>query len=219
MTDLTRIERPPQQASTDVPPLLILLHGYGSHEHDLMGLADYVDPRYRVISIRAPLTLDMGGYAWFNIEFTPVGMSMDTQEGFRSRDRLLDLISDLQASSGNDGTNTVLLGFSQGGAMAMSLLMEAPQRVAGVAFLSGVWLREFLPEDEEILAALRDKPVLQTHGTDDPLLPIKKAHNTSDILSTLPLDLSYHEYQMGHEISAECLRQMCTWLTDRLPPL
>ena len=42
MTDLTRIERPPQQASTDVPPLLILLHGYGSHEHDLMGLADYV---------------------------------------------------------------------------------------------------------------------------------------------------------------------------------
>lgn len=215
---LTIIERAPQQTGSDRPPLLLLLHGYGSHEHDLMGLADYVDPRYRVVSVRAPLILDMGGFAWFSIEFTPVGLSMDTDEAFAARDRLLDLLIQLQQSSGNDGSDTVVVGFSQGAALAMGLLLASPERLAGVGFLSGVWLREFLPEDEQILNALTDKPVLQTHGIHDPLLPINKAHKTHKLLASLPIDLSYHEYPMAHEINADCLQQLRTWLADRLPP-
>mgnify|MGYP006420953281 FL=1 len=100
--------------------------------------------------------------------------------------------------------------------MALSLLLAKPNQLAGVAFLSGVWLRELLPEDDTILTALQDKPVLQTHGTDDPLLPISKAHRTRDVLNSLPIDLSYKEYPMGHEINGDCLQDLQDWLASRL---
>ena len=45
------------------PDLLILLHGYGSNEEDLMGLASYLDPRFHIVSIRAPVALDQGDRA------------------------------------------------------------------------------------------------------------------------------------------------------------
>jgi phospholipase/carboxylesterase len=217
MTELITISAEPRRAGSSRPPLLIMLHGFGSHENDLMGLVEFVDPRYRVISVRAPVPLETGGYAWFPIEFSPVGMVMDIDEGMRSRGLLLDLVQRLQATYGNDGSDTIALGFSQGGAMALSLLLAKPSQMAGVAFLSGVWLRELLPDDETLLTALQDKPVLQTHGTNDPLLPISKAHRTRDILESLPIDLNYKEYPMGHEISGECLEDLQDWLTSRLP--
>jgi phospholipase/carboxylesterase len=217
MTDLITTAAEPRRVDQSRAPLLIMLHGFGSHENDLMGLAEFIDPRYRVVSVRAPVPLEMGGYAWFPIEFSPVGMVMDIDEGMRSRDHLLDLVQRLQATHGNDGSDTIALGFSQGGAMALSLLLANPSQMAGVAFLSGVWLRELLPEDEAILTALQDKPVLQTHGTDDPLLPISKAHRTREVLDSLPIDLSYREYPMGHEINGECLQDLQDWLKSRLP--
>lgn len=216
MDDFITIERAPRQAS-DRPPLLLLLHGYGSNEHDLVGLADWLDPRFRLVSVRAPLDLDMGGHAWFGIEFTPVAMVMDVEEGFRSRDRLLEWLAGEQTRHGNDATDTFALGFSQGGAMAMSLLLAEPGRLGGVAFLSGVWVKDLLPTDEAIVEGLRGKPVLQTHGTHDPLLSITRAHNTRDVLSTLPIELTYREYPMAHEINADCLQDLGRWLTQRLP--
>ena len=52
---------------TNENPCLILLHGYGSNEDDLFSLADYFPDDYIIISLRAPITLPMGGYAWSNI--------------------------------------------------------------------------------------------------------------------------------------------------------
>ncbi len=217
MSELLTISAEPRQEGSSRAPLLILLHGFGSNEDDLMGLAEYVDPRYRVISVRAPIRLDMGGNAWFAIEFSPVGMVMDIEQGMRSRDQLLDLLQTLQKKYGNDGSDTVAVGFSQGGAMALSLLMAKPAQLAGVAFLSGVWLRELLPQDDTILKALQGKPVLQTHGSTDPLLPISKAHRTREVLNSLPIDLQYKEYPMGHEINPACLKDLKDWLASRLP--
>ena len=207
--------REPCRLSTDRPPLLILLHGYGSDEADLLGLADYLDPRFRVISARAPLPLDMGGHSWFPIEFTPVGLVVDYTAGERSLDQLGQLLTDLQQASGNDGSDTLVLGFSQGGAMALSLLLARPQDITGVAFLSGLWSKERMPQDPAA-AGLSGKPVLQTHGTDDPLIPIAKARTSRQLLEQLEVDLTYREYGMGHQIDGDCLRDISTWLTARI---
>ncbi|MEJ7606278.1 MAG: hypothetical protein WKF37_08415 [Bryobacteraceae bacterium] len=83
MTDFTlqHLFRPASKASGRPAPLLLLLHGVGSNEQDLMGLAEKLDPRFFVISARAPITLQRGSYAWYKIQFTAAGYDMDVAEG------------------------------------------------------------------------------------------------------------------------------------------
>ena len=59
---LTHLVRGPGRGGQTAPPLLLLLHGVGSNEEDLFGLAPYLDERFLVVSARAPVTLGYGGY-------------------------------------------------------------------------------------------------------------------------------------------------------------
>lgn len=207
--------REPRRPAQGPSPLLILLHGYGSDEADLLGLADHLDPRFRVIGVRAPLALDMGGYAWFPIEFTDAGLAVDFEAGERALGQLGDLLTTLQKESGNHAADTLVLGFSQGGAMALGLLLARPANIGGVAFLSGLWSEERMPP-EPLTVGVQGKPVLQTHGTGDPLIPIAAAHASRDLLESLGVDLTYQEYDMGHQIDGDCLRDVSAWLTARI---
>ena len=62
-----RVRRPLKESDTS--PVLFLLHGYGSHEEDLFSFANYLPEEYLIISLRAPLSLSFGGYAWYSIHF------------------------------------------------------------------------------------------------------------------------------------------------------
>ena len=64
--------------------------------------------------------------------------------------------------------------------------------------------------------ALAGKPVLITHGLYDPVLPIEHGRSARDYLSSLPLELTYREYPMAHEVTAESLRDVAAWLTRSL---
>nr|MBA2732595.1 phospholipase [Acidobacteriota bacterium] len=66
---LTHLVRRPVETASSSPPLLLLLHGIGSNEEDLLGLAPYVDERFLVVSARAPIVMGPASYGWFNIEF------------------------------------------------------------------------------------------------------------------------------------------------------
>ena len=205
----------PRRSIATRAPLLILLHGYGSDEADLLGLADHLDPRFRVVSARAPLPLDMGGHAWFPLEFTVAGLAVDYEAGERALDQLGRLLTQLQEVSGNDAGDTFVLGFSQGGAMALGLLLARPDDIGGIAFLSGLWSKERMPLDPAA-AGVRGKPVLQTHGSGDPLIPIAAARASRKLLDELEVELTYREYDMGHQINSDCLRDLSAWLTARL---
>ena len=71
---------PPKSGLNEKPPLLLLLHGYGANEDDLFSLAPYLDERFLIVSARAPVNLRGMGYAWFNLGFTPQGISVDPEE-------------------------------------------------------------------------------------------------------------------------------------------
>src|SRR5689334_2129116 len=90
------VQRP--GAGSDAPPLLILLHGYGSNEQDLFGLAPYLDPRFLILSLRAPYELMPGGYAWFEIGWTANGIVIDGQQAEASRKLLADTIPEAVAA-------------------------------------------------------------------------------------------------------------------------
>jgi phospholipase/carboxylesterase len=99
--------------------------------------------------------------------------------------------------------------------MSASVTLTEPERIAGTVLMSGR-----VPEEIRPLIAPADrlvgKPFLVVHGTADTVLPIRNGRASRDILATLPVELTYQEYAMGHEVSAQSLADVTAWLTARL---
>jgi len=212
---LTHLVREPRERSGGRPPLLLLLHGVGSNEADLFGLTPYLDERFFVVSARAPVALDYGGYGWFRIDFTPEGLAADVEQAKRSLEMLPVFIEELTEAYETDERRTYLAGFSQGAMMGLALMLTRPERLAGVAAMSGRLPRQVI-EAEPDRDALEGMPVIITHGLYDPVLPVENARVAREYLERLPVELTYREYPMGHEVSMESLRDVTGWLTRAL---
>lgn len=111
-------------------PLVVMFHGYGSHEADLMGLAPYLPEAFTVAALRAPQTLAPGAYQWFPL-MAQQDFSMDAVEA--ATEYTLAWLDDVRGQH----SSVTLLGFSMGMAMATSLLRRRPQDFAAVVGLSG----------------------------------------------------------------------------------
>jgi phospholipase/carboxylesterase len=199
--------------------LLLLLHGVGSHEGDLMGLSPYLDERFFIVSARGPVTLGPGMYAWFHVLLDPIQPQINAQEAEHSRITLLLFIDEVAAAYNTDPSRTYVMGFSQGAIMSLSLALTRPETLAGVVAMSGRVLPEVLPKMAPA-EAMRGLPILMVHGTEDVVLPIHHGRAGRDRLSALPVALTYREYSMGHNVSEESLADVATWLRQRLdePP-
>jgi phospholipase/carboxylesterase len=207
------VRQPVIEAGT--PPLLLLLHGIGSNEHDLFGLAPFLDQRFLIISVRAPNTLGPGSYAWFEADFTPQGPVINPEQAEASRKTLITFLREAVTAYGADPGRVYLMGFSQGAIMSASVALTQPELVAGAVLMSG----RILPEIQPLLASdekLAGLPILVVHGTADMVLPITYGRASRELLSSLPVDLTYHEYPMGHEVSQESLVDVTAWLSGHL---
>jgi phospholipase/carboxylesterase len=195
---------------------LILLHGYGADEHDLLGLAPNLDPRFDIRSVQGPVALQQGGRAWFNLSIQGDGTPrFDLAQAEASRKTLLRFIFEAVAADEADPERVYLAGFSQGAMLAEAIALTVPQRVAGVVGMSGR-----IPGEVQAQAApaeaLTGLPILVVHGTQDPLLPIENGRASQAFLSKLPVALTYREFPMAHQISPDSLRTVTGWLTARL---
>jgi phospholipase/carboxylesterase len=206
----------PRQKPSGRPPLLLLLHGIGSNEDDLFGLAPYLDGRFLVASARAPLSMGPGSFGWFNIEFTPQGFVADLDQAEQSRTLLLKFIDELVETYEADSACVFLMGFSQGAMMSLSAALTQPDRVRGVVAMSGRLPSQVLAQGAATPEALRGMPVFVSHGIYDPVLPIDSGRDCREKLEALPVVLTYREYPMGHEVSMESLRDVATWLKSAL---
>ncbi|MEM9083485.1 MAG: phospholipase, partial [Planctomycetota bacterium] len=134
------VEREPQSL-TETPPLLVLLHGFGASEHDLIGLADELPSELHVVSARAPIDLAdagmPGGYAWFNLIFRPDGIAYDEDSAEEGAALARAFVRAAQERANASPERTFILGFSQGAMMAHSILLEEPELIAGAACCSG----------------------------------------------------------------------------------
>ncbi|HEV2582865.1 MAG TPA: alpha/beta fold hydrolase, partial [Ktedonobacteraceae bacterium] len=151
------VRQPLPEASN--APLLLLLHGVGSNEHDLFGLAPLLDQRFIVLSLRAPNTLGPGSYAWFEVAFTPQGPVINPEQAEQSRQLLIDFIGQAVATYGANPRQVYLMGFSQGAIMSASVALTRPDLVAGAVLMSG----RILPEIQPLVATpeqLKGLPVL-----------------------------------------------------------
>lgn len=212
---LIHLVHQPTQPSPGSPPLLLLCHGLGSDEADLLGLAPYLDPRLLIVSVRAPYPHGPG-YTWFALEIGPDQIRADMAQAAQSLDTLQRFLQEAITTYNADPQRVYLMGFSQGAIMSLCLTLVYPQRVAGAVAMSGRMPgeREFpLPTDRE---PFQDLPILVVHGLYDPVLPIQEGRRIRDRLQTLPVDLTYREYPMAHQVSEESLGDIIRWLQERL---
>jgi len=207
---LTGLIRNPAESSQE-SPLLVLLHGLGSNEQDLMGLAPELDPELRIVALRAPFAYGGMGYAWFSIDWTPDGIQVNTDQARQSIDTLIEDLEALQLEF--SPSKLFLGGFSQGAIMSFGVSLRRPDLLDGVLLLSGRDVPEFYATGA---ADIQGKPYLVQHGTEDTVLPIEGARDLRATLERLGADVTYHEYPMGHTIDEDSLADLNAWLSPRL---
>lgn len=194
-------------------PAVIALHGRGSDEADLLGLAPYLSERLLWISPRAPLPLD-GGFEWYRLPSVGVPDPATFAAALEALDRFLD---EAAGAYPVDLKRLYLLGFSQGGMMAYAHALSRPAGVAGViahsSYIPLAALEAVRPVDA---AGVRGKPFLVLHGTHDPLIPLAWAQQARDTLTRLGAGLTYYEFPMAHNVSDRSLAAMDQWLNKQL---
>ena len=198
-------------------PTIIALHGWGASAHDLIGLAPILDAgRSLLLCPEGPVAFEAGpgvrGYGWFPLTG---GGPPDPAEFQAGVDTLSEWLEEALAQYPVDARKLVLLGFSQGGVMAYELALRDPERYAGLIALSS-WLPPHLVESIPQSAALADLPTLVIHGTQDPMIPVDRARESRDSLTKLGVAHTYREYEMGHEINSDALRELIRWLDEKV---
>jgi phospholipase/carboxylesterase len=198
-------------------PTIVLLHGWGASAHDLIGIAPALHGgRALVLSPQGPVAIEpqpgMIGYGWFPLsagrapDLTAVRMAQGLVEIF---------IDDACNRYPVDRTKLVLAGFSQGGFMAYRIALSDPERYAGLMALSS-WLPAELAEEVAPTPAHTKLPALVIHGSKDPMISIDRAYASRDALLALKVPTVFREYEMGHEVRPEALREIVTWLEDKV---
>jgi phospholipase/carboxylesterase len=192
---------------------IVALHGRGTDEYDLLPLIEALGlDKVLVVSPRAPLTLDLGGFAWYEIgdEGTPHAETFR-----RSVVVLRNFLEEIKTAYSINPERLVLLGFSQGTVMAYAVGLQDPASVRGIAALSG-----YVPEKSGLplrLHRLNGFPVFISHGVYDEVIPVKLGRTSAEALKDAGASVVYHEYEMGHEVREETLRDLRMWLMKLLP--
>jgi phospholipase/carboxylesterase len=196
---------------------VIALHGWGASAHDLLGLSPVLHRGEAVVLCpQGPVEIQLGpgmvGYGWFPIR---TDGPQDPAEFRKGRDLLAAWIDAAVARYPVDRRKTVLMGFSQGGVMAYDLALRDPERFAGLVALSS-WLPEPLAASIERRPEHERLPALVVHGTRDDLIPVDRARESLDRLRALAVPATYREHEMAHELRPEALRDLVTWLDDKV---
>jgi phospholipase/carboxylesterase len=215
MSSLSFRERP---ADGDPEGLLVLHHGRGADEHDLLPLADVLDPArlLHVVTPRAPLTLPgWPGHHWYVVP----RVGYPDPETFHAAYAALAQFHDrLWERTGIPPRRTVLGGFSMGSVMSYALGLSGDRRVpAGLLVFSG-----FVPTVEgwrPDLAGREGLPVFIAHGRNDPIMEVGFARRARELLESAGFAVQYHESDVAHQIDPAHLRAASDWLASTLGPV
>jgi phospholipase/carboxylesterase len=198
-----------REAAGDPAGTLVLLHGRGADEHDLLPLLGVLDPKQRLrgITVGGPLSLPPGGRHWYAIHRVGFPDPPTFAATYAQLTRFLD--EDL----GLDWDRTVIGGFSQGGVMSYAVGLGAGRpRPAGILAMSC-----FVPTVEgwePDLEGRRGLPVIHVHGERDPVITVDFGRAARDLLAP-SLDMDYREFPGAHHVDPRLLPELADWLAAR----
>lgn len=196
-------------------PAVVLLHGRGTNERDLLPLGAQLPEELHVLSVRAPDS--MGGpdsYTWYELDLSDGGLhaSQPHAEDFRrSLDRLHEFVADAVETYGLDPDRVGLLGFSQGAITGLSALIERPDAYRWAVALNG-YLAEAHRADAGNAAG---KPVFVGRGATDQVIPPERTERAAETLAAAGADVRFETYDVGHGTTPGEIADVVEWLEDR----
>ena len=191
----------PEGRGAEKYPTVVMLHGRGADEEDLIPLAEQYDPRLLVLSVRAPFPF-------------PNGATPDPVTFRQSYDRLSQFIDDALGAYPVDPSRVFLLGFSMGTVMAYAVSLTRPGLFRGVIANSG-----YVPEGTHLefrWNELRNVAFFVAHGKEDPVIPVDLARRAQVLFASSNAAVTYREYDMGHQITQESIRDSSLFLDGLL---
>ena len=205
------VERAAEKSSEN-PPLLIMLHGYGSHEEDLFSFSSELQDEFHIVSARAPHSIGFGGYAWYAINFdADENKFSDIPQAKESLQMIDKLIDELKSKI--NPSKIFLLGFSQGAILSYAYSMNYPNKVDHVIALSGYLIEELIPSN---LSKEIKTDYYSSHGTVDQVIPVAWARKIQAFIESQNLDCEYSEYPVGHGVAPQNFYSFKDWIEKRL---
>jgi phospholipase/carboxylesterase len=197
-------------------PTIFAMHGWGSSAFDLHGIAPFIaGGRFLVLCPQGRHEVQIGavsGYGWY-----------ETNPGARADEGKIDgAVADLRAFINEafgrypiDRAKIVLLGFSQGGMMAYNLAMRWPDKFAALVGISTAF-PDYLFERATNRTAIAKLPTLVQHGRADEMLEMARARKSVELLRELGAPVSFKEYDCGHEVCANGVRDLSAFLAENV---
>ncbi|WP_026450081.1 alpha/beta hydrolase [Aequorivita capsosiphonis] len=201
--------------SSEKPPVIIMLHGFGSDENDLFSFASELPEKYAIVSLKAPIKMQPSGNAWYNIYFDDSqGKFSDDEQAIASRELVSKCIDEVVEKYKVNGQDVTLLGFSQGTILSFAVALSYPEKVKNVIGLSGYI-------NEEILKAgyenndFNKLSVYTSHGSVDQVIPVQWARKTEPFLKKLNIECTYSEFPVGHGVAPQNFHELKEWLGEK----
>jgi phospholipase/carboxylesterase len=187
-----------------------MLHGRSGDEDAMWIFRRALPEDWLVVSPRGIKPDPAGGFAWHPRQRDEWPLLPMFDEAVTALVRFIESLPELY---GADAAHIYLMGFSQGAATAYAAAMGHPGLIRGIAGLVG-----FAPvacDAAMETRVLRDLPIYAAVGIEDPFIPLDRARSCAETLRESGADLSYHEYDVGHRISAQGMRDLRTWWEHR----
>lgn len=191
--------------------IMLLLHGWTGDETVMWVFARSLPDDFLMLAPRGPVPTgtSLGGFGW--VKDRP-GSAREFAAYAESGARLMDAVGAWAQERGAGGLPLHLMGFSQGAALAYTLLIQYPDRVASMAALAGL-----VPNGAEKAlqpGLLAGKPVLITHGARDETVPVQKAREAAELFSRAGADVTYCEDDSGHKLGPGCHKRLASFFAN-----
>lgn len=196
-------------------PALLVLHGRGADEDDLVPLAEQLPGDRHVLSAQAPDRLGPG-YSWYDLDLSGGGLheSQPDAEGFaRSRDLLDEFVDEALDAYPIDPERVGVLGFSQGAILGLATVLERPDRFAWCAALHGYLAESHADLDR--FDGVAGFPVFLGAGEADQVIPASRAAEAADLLADAGLDVTFEAYATGHGVGADEAADLRAWVGEQ----
>ncbi len=199
----------------ETPPAVVLLHGRGADEEDLVPVGRQLPGGVHLLSVRAPTRLGPG-FTWYDIDLSAGGLHAsqpDPDDFDESLSLLSAFLETAIAEYGLDDEQIGLLGFSQGAILALGALAEQPERYAWIVGLHG-----YLPARYDVndLADAAGTAVFLGGGTQDEVIPATRAEDAANRLEAAGVEVTFRTYPIGHGIGREEAGDLIAWVDSQL---
>jgi phospholipase/carboxylesterase len=193
-------------------PTVVLLHGRNGNEEVMWVFAHTLPDNLLLVAPRALKNGDDNqGYSWHPHDPLTWPTMAEFEEGVAVLEKFVAALPALYQA---DLSRLYLMGFSQGAALGLSAMMKRPELAQGLAALVG-----FLPLEHESLVAerqLTERPIFMAVGSEDERIPLALARSSAKAIRQAGADLTYNEYDTGHRINRQGMRDLSVWWHNQL---